>query len=116
MRMPLGAYRMLGEAIADAEAIGADGAEAPDPVEALGRGPEGGRRVQASYTIPVSHHVAVEKIRTELMYSRGLTARSASKSRVAAAAIALYYRDVFGREIDEPEERTDPPRRNPPAP
>ena len=110
VRMPRRAYRMLAEALHDAEAIGPGGAGAPDPVEALGRVPEGGRRAQASYVLPVSHQVAVEKIRTELMYSRGLAASWVSRWRVVAAAIALYHVDVFGREIGEPEGREDPPR------
>ena len=110
VRMPRRAYLMLAEALRDAEAIGTGGAGAPDPVEALGRVPEGGRRAQASYVLPVSHQVAVEKIRTELMYGHDLAAGWVSRSRVAAAAIALYYTDVFGREIGEPKGREDPPR------
>ena len=101
VQMPLSSYR------AEAEALGTG---AIDPVAALEGVPDGGRRDQASYVLPVSHRLAVEAIRTELMHSRGLAAGWVSRARVVAAAIALYYEDVFGRKIDEPK---DPPQRNP---
>ena len=101
VRIPLSAWQSLAEALRDAEAIGTSD-PATDPVTALERVPEAGeRRSQTSYTLPLSHRLAVEKIRTELMYSQGLAASRVSRSRVVAAAIALYYEDVFGREISD---------------
>ena len=110
VRMPLSGCRAVAGAPAAAEVDEPLGTGAIDPVAALERVPDGGRRDQASYVLPVSHRLAVEAIRTELMHSRGLAAGWVSRARVVAAAIALYYEDVFGRKIDEPK---DPPQRNP---
>lgn len=104
MRMPLLACRLLAAALAEAEVAGTSGPGVIDPVAALERVPGvGGRRSQAAYTLPVSHRVAVERIGIELMDSRGLAASQVSRSRVVAAAIALFYEQVFGYEIREPE-------------